>query len=397
MRTPNFILAAIVALVVTVTITSAQTQNFNELHQFTGGTDGAFPEGAVVRDAAGNLYGTTTLASGGVVGTVYKIDSTGTETILLRFNVTNGSGPASPLILDEAGTLYGIANSGPAGGGVIYKLLPTGEQTLLHSFAGGANLKPKTPSGGILRDKLGNILGSTEFGGSSNCPLGCGTIFRLNSAGKLALLHKFIGTDGSQPFGPFVQDTAGNLYGVAQFGGDLACPDPQVAGQGCGTVFKLSKKRVLTVLHTFEGGTDGATPQAGLFLDVAGNVFGATMRGGTSEKGTLFKISSNGTYTVLHRFAGSHEGMTPNGGLVIDEAGNLFGTAQAGGDQGFGTLFRLTPTGVLSVVHTFTGQDDGAFPLAGLIRDDTGHFFGTAFRNFLPQTVQGGNVFEVRP
>jgi uncharacterized repeat protein (TIGR03803 family) len=210
------------------------------------------------------------------------------------------------------------------------------------------------------------------------------------------LLHKFIGTDGSQPFGPLVQDTAGNLYGVAQFGGDLSCPEPQVAGQGCGTVFKLSKKRVLTILHTFEGGSDGATPQAGLFLDTAGNLYGATARGGNSENGTIFKISSDGTYTVLHRFAGGNDGMIPNGGLVMDDSNNLFGTAQAGG-QGFGTLFKLTSTGALTVVHTFTGQEDGAFPLAGLIRDDLGHFYGTTFRNFLPQTVQGGNVFEVRP
>src|SRR5262249_20755356 len=159
-------------------------------------------------------------------------------------------------------------------------------------------------------------------------------------AGTLALLHKFIGTDGSQPFGPLVQDTAGNLYGVAQFGGDLACPDPQAGGQGCGTVFKLSKKRVLTILHTFEGGTDGATPQAGLLLDAAGNLYGATSRGGSSENGVVFKISSTGTYTVLHRLAGGHEGKTPNGGLVIDAAGNLFGTAQSAGDQGFGTIFK---------------------------------------------------------
>ena len=235
MRILHVLAISLFSLALAPYIASAQT-NFITLHQFAGGVDGAFPEGAPVRDAAGNLYGTTALADGGATGAVYKIDTTGVETVLFRFDVATGTGPASPLILDADNNLYGIANAGPKGGGVIYKLSPAGEQTLLHSFGGGVNLQPKTPSGGILMDKLGNILGTSEFGGSSNCQPGCGTIFRLTPTGTFSLIHKFTGTDGSQPFGPLVQDTAGNLYGVARAGGNSSCTD---AGRGPGLRYGL--------------------------------------------------------------------------------------------------------------------------------------------------------------
>ena len=397
MQRITYLFAVLFLLLSAVTISSAQDQHFVALHQFDSAGDGAFPEAALVRDAAGSLYGTTILGGGGVAGVVYKIDSTGAETILLRFDVANGSGPNSPLILDQTGNLYGIANNGPLGGGVIFKLAPNGEQTLLHSFRKGSNFQPKFPSGGLFMDKFGNIFGTTQFGGDRGCQSGCGTIFKLNTKGNLSLVHKFVGSDGSQPLGPLVQDADGNLYGITQSGGNLACPDPLIQGQGCGTVFRLSKKRVLTVLHSFQGGSDGSTPQSGLFLDAAGNLFGSTGKGGTSENGIVFKISNAGAYTVLHRFTGGADGTTPNGGLVADDSGNLFGTAQAGGANGMGTAFELTPTGGLTVLHAFAGDTDGAFPLAGLVRDELGHLFGTTDRDFLPQQIQGGNVFEIRP
>src|SRR5215510_13968311 len=228
-------------LVLAATMASAQPQTFTPLHNFTGGTDGAFPKGALVGDAEGNLYGTTT--SGGIgQGTVFKIDSTGEETILFAFDAfVSGGFPASPLIQDQAGNLYGIADEGPGGAGVVFKLSPDGEETLLLAFQGGFNRDPKVPTGGILMDKSGNIFGTTLFGGNGNCPLfdldlGCGTVFRLDPAGKLDVLYEFTGgSDGSRPFGPLVQDAAGNLYGVAQSGGDLSCPGFPEEFAGCGT------------------------------------------------------------------------------------------------------------------------------------------------------------------
>jgi uncharacterized repeat protein (TIGR03803 family) len=404
MRKLSYIFAAILVLALTVTVLSAQaqTQNFTVLHQFDSQTDGAFPEGALLRDAAGNLYGTTTGGAPGFDnGTVFKIDSTGQEKVLFAFNAfVSGDFPTGTLIQDSVGNLYGIAGGGPGGAGVIYRLSQQGEQQILFAFQGGLdNNNPKSPAGGLLMDKAGNIFGAAQFGSNSNCQIGCGGVFRLDTSGLLHLLHKFSGgADGSHPMGPLVQDADGNLYGVDQSGGDLLCsdPDPGFQEAGCGTVFKISPGRVFTVLHRFHGGLDGSTPQPGLLLDAEGNLYGTAIRGGRSEHGTVFKIAKDGTYATIHRFR-QVEGVNPNGGLALDEAGNLYGTAQLGGAFNLGTVFQLSPDGVLNVLHSFEGLEDGAVPFAGLIRDETGHLFGTTVKNFLIQPVQGGNVFEIRP
>ena len=392
---------AFAVLVLAVTTPPASAQTFQVLHEFNGDFDGRLPEGALLLDTNGNLYGTTFSAGSQLgQGTVFKIDSAGEETILFAFNTfVSGGFPASALIQDQEGNLYGIADEGPGGAGVVFKLSPEGEQTLLHAFQGGLNRNPRVPTGGILTDESGSIFGTTLFGGNGNCPrgsldFGCGTVFRLDPAGELDVLYEFTGgSDGGQPFGPLVQDADGNLYGVAKVGGDLSCPEGSQAG--CGTVFKLAGDGELTILHAFQGGLDGATPQPGLLLDTAGNLFGAASRGGDSGNGTVFKISNDGQYEVLHRFTGE-DGSTPNGALVLDEAGNLYGTAQGGGTEGLGTVFELSPAGESQVLHAFTGDLDGAFPLAGLIRDAAGNFYGTAVRNFLIDQ-QFGNVFEITP
>ena len=391
-------------VVAAAAIPSAQAQTFTVLHEFAGGSDGANPKGGLLRDAAGNLYGTTFAGGPAGEGTVYKIDSTGAETVLFSFDAfVSGAFPASALIQDEAGNLYGTADEGPGGSGVVFKVSPDGEETLLFAFQGGFKKNPKLPGGGLLMDKTGNLYGTTQFGGNGNCPFGqldfgCGTIFRLDPSGNLEVLYEFSGgSDGRQPFGPLVPDANGNLYGVAQFGGDPSCGEfPQT---GCGTVFKLSKNRKLTVLHTFQGGTDGAFPQPGLLVDtVAGNLFGATASGGNSDHGTVFKISSNRQYTILHRFMGGRDGSTPNGSLVSDPAGNLYGTTQSNDPVAvLGTVFMLSPAGQLKVLHHFIGDLDGAVPFAGVIRDAAGHLYGTAFKNFLIGQPQDGDVFEIAP
>lgn len=396
MRNLSFFFVAVFGLLVAVTPPLAQAQNFIALHQFNTDTDGANPEAPLLMDATGNLFGTT-VAGGNGEGTVFKIDNTGNETVLFEFDfATTGTSPDTPLIEDAAGNLYGVADGGP-GAGVVYKIASDGKESTLFNFQGCLSCRsPRVPTGGIVMDKLGNIYGTTEFGGNGNCDSGCGTIFKLDTAGNLHVLHEFSGgADGNAPFGPLAPDANGNLYGVTRTGGDLACPElPQV---GCGTVFRFTSNGKLTVLHTFHGGTDGEAPQPGLLLDtVAGKLYGATSGGGTAENGTVFKISSNGTYTVLHRFTG-RDGSVPNGSLVEDAAGNLFGTAQMGGSDAHGTLFALNPAGQSKVLHDFLGGDDGAFPLAGLIRDQLGHLFGTAVKNFINERIQGGNVFAMRP
>ena len=382
-----FLLTAILPL--------AQAQTFRALHQFNVEGDPAFPEGSVVLDHNGNLFGTTTLP-----GAVFKIDRTGKESTF--FNLNGGSAgefPSGALTLDAAGNLYGIADGGTGGSGVIYKLSPQGEETILFAFQGGLHTtSPKEPAGGVILDKKGNIFGAAQFGNKQTCQIGCGSIFLLDPAGNMHFLHQFTGgADGANPVGPLVQDAQGNLYGVTHSGGDRSCPEFfEFKGTGCGVVFKIAPNLKFTVLHTFAGGADGAVPQGGLLIDSAGNLFGTAVEGGIAENGTIYEIAKDGTYSVVHRFTQA-EATNPNGGLVSDPQGNLYGTAQLGGDQNLGTLFEMTPDGSVKVLHNFQGLEDGAVPFAGLFRDRAGHLFGTTVKNFLIQSPQGGNVFVLTP
>jgi uncharacterized repeat protein (TIGR03803 family) len=385
---------------VPIALSPAHAQTFKVLHSFDGDNLSVpfGPEGSVIRDAVGNLYGTTFNSP-----VVYKITPRGRFSILAPLNFTSGSGGAFPtgsLAMDSAGNLYGV---GEGGSGTIFKVTPRGKGTELFAFQGGDNTNPKLPVGGLLLGNNGDILGAAEIGNSPACELGCGSIFRLHADGTMDFLHEFTGgTDGSNPAGPLVRDAAGNLYGVAKSGGDDLCAQFFFfRRKGCGVVFKIDTNNVFTVLHTFTGGKDGAVPQGGLLLDAAGNLYGTTSTGGklkdsTLKNGTVYKISTDGTYTVLHRFAFA-DGQTPNGGLVSDPDGNLYGTAQTGGNGQDGTIFEVSPDGTFKVLYNFQGLEDGAFPLAGLFRDEAGHLYGTTFTDGDPALVQGGNVFEFTP
>jgi uncharacterized repeat protein (TIGR03803 family) len=381
---------AIIALILAATVARPATaQTFTVLHIFNGSPDGSFSEAPLVRDADGNLFGTTT-SGGGDNGTVFKVDSAGHENVLFNFNGLDGGFPTSGLTLDAAGNLYGVAEEGPGGAGVLFRLDKNGIESILHVFQGGFNSEPKGPVGSLIMDDAGNLYGATDGGGRGPFP-GFGTLYRLDPTGAFSVLYEFRGkADGSNPQGPLVRDTNGNLYGVAtavDSGGTIK-----------GTVFKLAPDGKLTVLHTFTGGADGSGPQAGLLMDKAGNLFGSAINGGDSGNGTVFKITPSGRFTRLYSFTDGSDGKSPNGGLVRDGNGNLFGTTQNGPGEFFlGTVFQLSRAGTLTVLHTFTGGRDGAVPLAGLIRDRAGNLYGTTVKNFLIQQVQGGGVFKITP
>ncbi len=377
-----------------VALSPAQAQTFRVLHSFDGDNLSvpANPRGSVIRDAVGNLYGTTFDPA-----VLFKITPRGEFSILTFLNFTSGSGGAFPtgsLAMDSAGNLYGV---GEGGSGTIFKVTPTGKGTELFAFQGGDNTNPKLPAGGLLLGHNGDIFGAAEIGNSPACKLGCGSIFRLDATGHMHFLHQFTGgADGSNPTGPLIRDASGNFYGVAQSGGDHTCGTSFLThGDGCGVVFKIDSHHILTVLHTFTG-SKGAIPQGGLLLDSSGNLFGTTLKGGTSNNGIIYEIASDGTFTVLHRFSGT-DGKTPNGGLVSDPDGNLFGTTQGGGDGEDGTIFEVSRDGTFRVLYNFQGLEDGAFPFAGLFRDDAGHLYGTTVTDGDPALVQGGNVFEFTP
>lgn len=192
-----------------------------------------------------------------------------------------------------------------------------------------------------------------------------------------SLLHNFTGPpDGANSAAGLVEDTAGNFYGTTSQGGITggAC-----GSVGCGIVFKVDQSGNETVLHSFAGQPDGATPLAGLLLDAAGNMYGTTSLGGTSNLGTVFKLDSAGTETVLYSFTGNPDGADPVADLVLDAAGNLLGTTSLGGTASAGTVFKLDSTGKESVLYSFAGGSDGANPMAGLILDEKGNMYGTTF------------------
>ncbi len=393
----KFVLALMV-LVLAVAMQPAQAQHFHVLHEFQNGPfDGASPAGALVRDEAGNLYGTTGHGGLNQEGVVYKIDPSGAESILFSFDGTNGAGPFAGLVLDQAGNLYGTAGAGPNDEGVIFRVSPSGEETVLFDFPAKLPIGPIQPIGGLLMGRGGNLYGATTLGGNGNCIDGCGTIYRLDTAGKAHMLHQFTGgADGFSPLGSLIADADGNLYGVAQVGGDFNCSADPFEGEGCGTVFRIAKNGKFTVLHAFHGGTDGDIPQAGLVLNKAtGNLYGATTGGNKSGNGLIFQISPKGKYKVVHQFTGT-DGSSPNGGLILDEAGNIYGTTQSGGSNGLGTAFAMNAAFQLKVLHNFTGGRDGFAPLTGLTLDPAGNLFGTAFKN-LRTKHDVGDVFEITP
>jgi len=369
--------AASVALAGAILFSSAlfslglsQAQTFTVLYTFANTTDGEQPDASLFRDAAGNLYGTTQYggAKGGF-GAVFQFDAKGKESVLHSFAGTpDAEDPYSGLTRDKAGNFYGTTLYGGTQGGfgTIFKLRPSGKETILHSFAGTPD--GEDPRSVLVRDAAGNLYGTTQYGGTMG---GFGTIFKLDAKGKLTLLHSFAGTpDGEDPYSGLLRDQAGNLYGTTEYGG---------TGGGFGTVFKLNAKGKLTLLHSFAGTPDGENPLAGLLRDAAGNLYGTTQYGGTNGGyGTVFRLNAKGKLTLLHSFAGMPDGQNPYSRLIQDAAGNFYGTTFYGGTSGYGTVFKLDTSRKLTILHSFNDAPDGAHPIAGLILDSAGNLYGTA-------------------
>lgn len=360
-------------------IQSANAQTFTVLNEFDG-AHGANPWAGVIKDASGTLYGTTSGGGGLGYGTVFKFNKAEGETVLVGFNISNGAFPGSNLIMDSAHNLYGTALEGPGGAGVLFKVSKTGKESIVYAFQGGTGSKAAVPSGGVITDGAGNFYGATLRGG-----LGVGVIYRISPDGKLTVLYKFHDkSDGGVPEGPLVQDKEGNLYGVANSGG----------AQQDGVLFRLAKNGKLTVLHAFTT-SEGSNVQGGLVMDSSGNLFGSALGGGESGNGTVFELENNGRFKVLHNFTGGADGAQPNGQLILDAKGNIYGTAETGGvDSFYGTVFKLRVSGHLTVLYGFTGGEDGATPIGGLFRDSAGNLYGTTDQNFL-FSQRDGTLFEI--
>ena len=363
------------------------------LYSFTG-SDGANPSAGLVQGSDGNFYGTTygfdptsrlvSASMAGLYGTVFRISTNGALTTVHSFTGNDGANPYAGLVQGTDAYFYGTTcYGGLNNSGTVFRISTNGALTNLYSFTGGND--GANPVAGLVQGSDGNFYGTTVQGGNTNLNngYGNGTVFKISTNGALTTLYSC--TDEEAAPNGLVQGSDGNFYGTTQYGG---------TNSGSGTVFRISTNGALTNLYSFTGGNDGANPVAGLVQGSDGNFYGTTRSGGTNQSGTVFQISTNGALTTLYAFgtvtdANGHplDGAQPQAGLVRGSDGNFYGTTQSGGTNnvwngGNGTVFRISSTGSLTTLYSFTGTNDGAAPEAGLVQGSDGSFYGT--------TVNGG-------
>jgi len=357
-----------------MTAVTLPAQTFKMLHSFDN-TDAALPWATMVQGSDGNFYGTT--QNGGNpacslgCGTIFKITPKGKVTAF-NFDGTNGSEPIAGLVQAANGEFYGVTTSGGTFGlGTVFKFTPHHGITTLYSFSADFGYGAL---GGLVLAADGNFYGTTSSGGppTGACtPAGCGTIFKITAKGKYTTLHNFNGIpDGGSPLATMIQAPNGKFYGTAS---DLGTND------NYGTVFSITPKGKFTVLHLFNN-TDGAYPFGGLILGKDGNFYGQTDLGGDSQDhafGTVYKMTPRGKVTTLHSFQQT-DGDNPVSALVQGTDGNLYGTVSYGGKHpNFGTVFKITPGGKLTTLHNFDKQAR----LLSLRGADSGHEWEILRRN----------------
>jgi uncharacterized repeat protein (TIGR03803 family) len=373
----------------------------NVLYTFLSSSDGFTPTSGLIADSAGALYGTTLTggAPGGGLGTVYRLVHIGSayrEEVLYRFQGSpDGADPQGGLVADNAGALYGTTlGGGTYGQGTVFKLTPTKNgysESILYSFLGAAGASPYAS---LIIDSNGALYGTAERGGAA----GKGNVFKLTPSGNSyseSVLYSFQGgNDGAGPLDSLLADNAGALYGTTSGGGGSA---------QLGTVFKLTPNGGSyqeTVLHRFKGGADGSSPIGSLIADNSGALYGTASGSGASGAGIVFKLAPVGnrySEKILFTFHGS-DGAGPAASLAADSTGALYSTTGSGGAHNFGTVFKLTPHGTgydENVLHSFTGGTDGLFPLAPVLLDAAGKIYGTTSGTNSPPN--NGSAFELKP
>ena len=341
----------------------ASSDTFVSLYNFKGNPDGAFPLAPLLQ-VGGSLYGTT--SQGGTVtangdGTIFKITLTGDETVLHSFaGAPDGQFPQAGLTAVK-GLLYGTTpNGGTTTNGTVFTTTKMGAENVAYSFIGGNDGAGSEAS---LTNVNGTLYGTTSAGGGTNCNsgLGCGTVFKIDPSGAESVLYRFQGgSDGQAPAAPLIY-VKGMLYGTTFFGGGSGCNF-----RGCGTIFKVDPSGTEGIVYAFKGGSDGSNPAAGL-IELNGMLYGTTSQGGgSSNNGTVFRVSRSGKEHVIHKFKGQSDGADPEAGLIAVK-GTLYGTTFAGGANDFGTVFQMTKSGDETVLHSFTFGADGGNPSAAMI------------------------------
>jgi uncharacterized repeat protein (TIGR03803 family) len=311
---------------------------------------------------------------------------------LVSFDLTNGAYPEYGALVQGAnGNLYGTTSSGGSQtSGTIFEITPSGSLTTLYNFCstrqGIACTDGQFPYGGLVLATNGNFYGTTEIGGSGCAgtgSAGCGTVFELTAAGVLTTLYNFCSetncTDGSEPYASLVQGTDGNLYGTTYAGGT----------SNYGTIFKITTAGSLTTLHSFDD-TDGANPYDALIQATNGDFYGTTYQGGSGNGGTFFQITSTGTFSVLYNFCSETnctDGENPQAGVIQDSNGDFYGTTTLGGTGGSGTVYQLTSAGELTTLYN--EPSDGYQLLGGLVQGTDGKLYGTTDLTIFDITAAG--------
>jgi uncharacterized repeat protein (TIGR03803 family) len=369
-------------------------QTYQVVHNFSI-NDGATPYGGPILDGDGNLYGTTYLGGKYGNGSVYRLSPRGSSwkfTRLYSFlGGSDGSGPAfGSLAMGPQHTLFGTTESGGSFG-TAYVVKPRcpaftcpWKETVAHAFGIGSD--GAQPIGGVVLDADGNFYGTTSLGGD----FGNGTVFEAKRSGSTwteNVIYSFTGgSDGANPPAGVTLGTDGSLYGTSSFGG----------ANGIGAVYKLVRSGsgwTEMVLYNFTGGDDGQNPVGGVILDEAGNLYGGTFIGGANGGGTVYELTPTGTLTTLYSFSGFAGGVYNK--LTFDPQGNLYGATNADGANLLGSVFMLSPNNggwTFTSLHDFAGGNDGASPYGSVAVDANGNVFGTAA---VGGTNNQGLVFEI--
>jgi uncharacterized repeat protein (TIGR03803 family) len=406
-KSPSFAIVVVVAIVCSISTQAAAQEQV--IHSFQlDGTDGTFPNRDLLADAAGNLYGTTIDGGSQRAGAVFqlspKVGGGWTEQILYSFQGgADGTDPSSGLIADSAGNLYGETGGGGSNFfGTVYKLTRSGSnwtKTTLYNFLDAST--GFSPSGGLTFDAQGNLYGTTSQGG---VPFGLGTVFQLALDGNGNWTERVIlgfgaRRDGGGPVSGVTADANGNLFVVTPIG--------YAQGVISKLTLQLNGRWKESVLHRFGGIKDGAFPGGGLIIDPAGNLYGTALSGGSGGNGTVYKMTPRAKgwkFSVLYAFIGGQDGAGPNGTLTLDSSGNLLGTTTQGGGNGCdfgngcGTVFKLFPTAKgpwqETVLHQFQPDGKDGLNPQGALVPSQGKWYATTFSG---GAFQSGAVFEITP
>jgi len=353
-----------------------QAQTFKVVYNFTGGSDGGNPLDGLTLDSAGNLYGTTNAGGASTYGVVFKVTKTGVETVVHEFTGgTDGAYPQGGLVRDTGGNFFGTTTAGGASNnGTVFGISAAGKEGVLYSFAGGTD--GAVPQAGLTLDAAGNLYGTTSAGGL----YGNGTVFKITRPAKggkwiETVLYNFgTGNDGSIPVASVAFDKSGNLYGTTSTGGT----------SGNGTIFQLvpsGSTWTENILHNFQNADDGAVPYGGLISDASGNFYGSATEGGAGGGGTIFELTSDAgawTFNVIY----SNPGWGISGSfrnLILDASGNLYGTTHCDGANDAGTVYKLSPASgswTYTSLYVFTGGTDGLYSYSNPVLEGN-HVIGT--------------------